>query len=138
MLCFYAAYELEEMRTVFEDIGTQEPKKIWESLLRLARDFTGAMAVQGYTFEGEPGERISENPTPADPGLREAVQFALSTGQRERIGNIFVLPILSRQRVLGAVALEIASGHFAADHNWRLESVFFFAGMFFRSCSSAA
>lgn len=133
-----ASYEIGQMRTAFEDIGTQNPERIWEGLLRLARDYSGATAVQGYTVKGSPGERIAENPTPDEPGLRRAVKCALTTGQRERIRNVFILPIMHGQLVLGVVALEVPCGRIADDRWWRLESVFFFATRHFGNCSAAA
>jgi hypothetical protein len=78
-----AFYELEQVRTVFEAIGTREPERIWESLLRLARDLTGAAAIQGFTAEGVPGERLAENPTPVARGLREVLEHAIKAGRRE-------------------------------------------------------
>ncbi|KAF0244414.1 MAG: putative transcriptional [Planctomycetota bacterium] len=130
ILDVFTSFELMQMRSVFEDIGTEEPADVWEGLLVQMRDLTGASAIQAFDVEGKPAHVLRILCLPCHDDLRLKVERVLRTGQPALAGTVLVFPVKWRLCVQGAVALEVPEGAVRPEIAWRLDTLLFYAGMF--------
>ena len=130
MLDAFASPDLQRIRCAFEETVTWDPKKLWQDVLRLSMDLTGAGAVGAFGPGGELEDQLTDLPAPRLRGLDGVVARVLKTGQSEWCGNIIVYPLTYGLCVLGAIVLQVEGGTLQPEQFARLQLVLFYAALF--------